>query len=119
MKTPPSKNFTPPPDNVSFFLLPSLGIWVILFGVSLFTSLHGAPWLWSYALALLLGIAGAVLIFYAKLPLYQTRRFITWGIKAIPQERRFHYRWGTRLALLAILLLLCLLLLTRHGLHPN
>jgi hypothetical protein len=44
-----------------------------------FRRLTGIPWLWCYGVALSLGVLGIGLLFYAKLPLYQERRFFTFG----------------------------------------
>ncbi len=51
---------------------------------------------------------GLSLIFYAKLPLYRQRDFLTFGDGAIQEQRRGHYRWGYRCVFLAFTLLLFL-----------
>jgi len=40
-------------------------------GLSFFSRLSGAPWIWCYGLALIVAGIGVSLIFYAKLPLYR------------------------------------------------
>ena len=78
--------------------------------LSFFSRLTGTPWIWCYALALVVAGLGATLIFYSKLPLYRQRRFFTFGSGALPESRRACYRWGYRCAIFAVALLLCLLL---------
>lgn len=75
-----------------------------------FSRLTGTPWLWCYGVALVVAAVGVALIFYAKLPLYRQRRFFTFGSGALPESRRFAYRWGYRCVLFTVALLLCLLL---------
>ena len=75
-----------------------------------FTRLTGTTWIWCYGTALFVAAIGVALIFYAKLPLYRQRRFFTFGSSALPESRRFSYRWGYRCVLFAVVLLLCLLL---------
>ena len=92
--------------------------WFLIFAVialagcqllTFFTRLTGMPWIWCYAVALVVSVVGVSLIFCAKVPLYQQRRFFTFGSGVLPEGRRPFYRWGYRLVLLAIALLLCLL----------
>jgi len=75
-----------------------------------FTRLSGTPWIWCYGIGLVIAAVGVALVFYAKLPLYQQRRFFTFGSRALPEGRRPFYRWGYRCVFLAVALLLCLLL---------
>lgn len=78
--------------------------------LSFFSRLTGMPWIWCYAVALVVAALGVSLIFYSKLPLYRERRFFTFGSRALPESRRVFYRWGYRCAIFAVALLLCLLL---------
>ena len=78
--------------------------------LSFFTDLNGARWIWCYAIALLVAVAGAAMIFYAKLPLYRQRIFFTFGSRALPERRRSFYRCGYGCVIIAVGLLLCLLL---------
>ncbi len=73
-----------------------------------FTRLSGTPWIWCYGTGLAVAAVGVFLIFYAKLPLYRQRRFLTLGSRALPESSRPLYRWGYRFVLFAVLLLLCL-----------
>ena len=75
-----------------------------------FTRLSGTPWIWCYGVAVFVGIVGAGLLLYAKVPLYRERRFFTFGVRALPEERRPFYRWGYYCAAFSIALLACLLL---------
>jgi hypothetical protein len=49
---------------------------------------------------------GALLILYAKLPLFRQRQFFTFGARAIPEQRRPFYRWGFGMVVLGVLLTL-------------
>jgi hypothetical protein len=75
-----------------------------------FTGLHGESWIWCFGFGLSVAAVGATLIFYAKLPLYRQRRFITFGSQALPQNKRSFYRWGYRCTIFAVVLLLWLFL---------
>jgi hypothetical protein len=95
------------------FVLPlvlGLGVSTLL---TFFARLTGAPWIWSYAIALLAGAVSIGLLLYAKLPLYRQRRFFTFGPQALPEQRRPFYRWAYVCALFGVALLTCLLL-SRH-----
>jgi len=78
--------------------------------LTFFTGLTGMRWIWCYAIGLAVAAVGVSLIFYAKIPLYQQRRFFTFGSRALPEGRRRFYRWGYRCVIFAVALLLCLLL---------
>ena len=78
--------------------------------LTFFTRLTGTRWIWCYAVTLAVATFGVALIFYAKIPLYQQRRFFTFVSGALPEGRRSFYRWGYRFVFFAIALLLCLLL---------
>src|SRR5262245_47797524 len=93
--------------------------WIVLVAIvavlasqlfTFFTRLTGTPWIWCYGIGLAVAAAGASLIFYAKVPLYRQRRFLTFGSGAMPESRRPFYRWGYRCVCFAVALLLCLLL---------
>ena len=74
------------------------------------TELSGVPWIWCYGLGVAVAMVGVSLIFYAKLPLYRQRRFLTFGSRALPESRRPFYRRGYRCVWFAVALLLCLFL---------
>ena len=78
--------------------------------LTFFSRLTGTPWIWCYAISLAVAGVGVSLVFYAKLPLYRQRRFLTFGSRALPESSRSFYRWGYRCILFAVALLLCLFL---------
>ena len=49
---------------------------------------------WCCLAALLIAGTGVGLIFHAKRPLYRQRRFLTFGSRVLPPDRRPFYRWG-------------------------
>ncbi len=53
---------------------------------------------------------GGFLIAYAKLPVYRSGRFFTFGLNSVPEHLRGFYRWGWRVFLFGVVLSLCLLL---------
>jgi hypothetical protein len=80
--------------------------WVILitaliaiaFGevLTFFFNLSGTPWICLFSTGMVLLCSGALLILYAKLPVYRTRHFFTFGVKSIPVGLAGYYRWGWR-----------------------
>jgi hypothetical protein len=104
-------------DNGSLTFLEHWGILVIVVVaciagevLNFFMGLSGAAWIWCYGIGLAVAVVGVSLIFYAKLPLYRQRRFLTFGSRALPENRRSYYRWGYHCVLFAVALLLCLFL---------
>ncbi len=93
-----------------WFLLIAISALVASQLLSFFTRFTGAPWIWCYGVALFAAAVGLALILYSQLPLYRQRRFLTFGSRALPVQRRPFYRWGYRCVALAIVLLVCLLL---------
>lgn len=75
-----------------------------------FTNLYGTQWICFFAASFALMIFGAILIGYAKLPVYRSGRLSTFGLKSVPDQTRKHYRWGWRVFLFGVLLALCLFL---------
>jgi uncharacterized membrane protein YidH (DUF202 family) len=67
-------------------------------------------WFWFY-LAILIANIGIALLAYAKFPLYQQRKFFTFGPRAIPDERKTAYKWAWLLVLTSVLLQLFLLIM--------
>ena len=92
-----------------FLIIPVIAI-ITSQVLEFFTSLSGTPWIWCYGVGLFAAAVGVSLIFYAKLPLYRQRRFLTFGSRALPDSSRLFYRWGYRCVLFAVTLLLCLFL---------
>jgi hypothetical protein len=116
MKEQDSKAWIWPPA----YQWPFLGmLWMVLMAVvgsrvaTFFATFTPGEWIGCYGIAVLFGIIGVGLIFYAKLPLYRERRFFTFGARALPEERRAFYRWGYRCAVFSAALFACLWLWTR------
>ena len=87
---------------------------VVALGTSLiltfFHNLNGQPWIYFFTGSSALLFSGAALIVYAKLPVYRSGRFFTFGIKSVPAGLTGYYRWGWRVFLSGVALSLCLLL---------
>jgi hypothetical protein len=75
-----------------------------------FGGLSGAPWIWFFVLSFALMFFGGGLIVFAKMPVYRSGRFFTFGIKSVPQHLAGYYWWGWRVFLFGVVLGLCLLL---------
>ena len=75
-----------------------------------FETLTGMPWIYFFVTTSALLLSGAGLIISAKIPLYRSGRFFTFGIKSIPLKLKGCYRWGWRIFLFGVALSLCLLL---------
>lgn len=84
----------------------------IAFGnlLTFFFNLAGRPWIYFFIASMVLLLVGAAMIGNAKLPLYRTGRFLTFGVKSIPVGLVGYYRWGWRLFSFGVALSLCLLL---------
>ena len=80
--------------------------WLLAF----FSNLTGLPWIWCYVVGMAAAVSGTGLIFYSKLPLYRERRFFTFGVRVLAEQRRQAYRWGYRCAIFAVVLFACLFL---------
>jgi multisubunit Na+/H+ antiporter MnhB subunit len=96
-------------EHSRFLFVAGVALLVVQIAV-FFSNLRGTPWIWTYGLSLAIAALGISLIFYAKLPLYRQRRFLTFGPSALPDGRRPFYRWGFVCVGLAVTLLLCLFL---------
>ena len=75
-----------------------------------FVNLKGEQWIYFFVVSVVLLISGAALIAYAKIPVYRTGRFFTFGVKSVPERLTGCYRWGWRVFLFGVALSLCLLL---------
>jgi len=92
------------------FLL-SLGLAVVFVRVLMFFfNLRGTPWIYFFVASMALLILGAALIVYAKMPVYRSGRFFTFGVNSVPPNLTGYYRWGWRVFSFGVVLLLCLLL---------
>ena len=86
-------------------LLITAGIAVITGKVlTFFMGLSGTPWIWCFVAAFALMSLGAVLIGYAKLPVYRSGRFFTFGPRSVPRQRLGCYLWGWRVFLFGFVL---------------
>ena len=92
------KEFVWPPPYPWFTVCGALVVIAVISALAqillFFMSLHGTRWIAVFAIGLGLATIGAGLIFFAKLPLYRERHFLTFGAKALPEARRPYYRWG-------------------------
>ncbi len=75
-----------------------------------FMRLNGTPWICFFLATFAFMILGGFLIAYAKLPVYRSGRFFTFGQNSVPEHLRRFYRWGWRVFLFGVVLSLCLLL---------
>ncbi len=75
-----------------------------------FVNLNGALWIRFFFASFALMLFGAALIAFAKLPVYRSGRFFTFGIKSVPQRLIGYYKWGWRIFLSGMILSLCLFL---------
>lgn len=90
------------------FLIIVVTAFVVSQVLDFFTELSGTSWIWCYRIGLAVAAVGVPLIFYARIPLYRQRRFLTFGSRVLPESRRPFYRWGYRCVIFAVALLLCL-----------
>jgi len=98
MKKPTNKNslWNFPPD---MFVLSGIPLFATMFFASEFFYLAASYPRFIVEAALLVASIGTCLLFWAKLPLYQQRIFLSFGPYAIPESRRAFYYWGMGLAL--------------------
>ena len=94
----------------SSFLVTALIAVVASVILTFFSSLSGMPWIYFFVAGMILLVLGAALIVWAKLPAYRSGRFLTFGIKSVPQNLAKCYRWGWRVFLFGVALSLCLML---------
>jgi hypothetical protein len=94
-------------------LLSVLIIFVTVQAFFFFLDLTGTTWVCFLAASFALMLSGAALIVNAKLPAYRSGRFLSFGIKSVPEHLTRRYRWGWRLLLAGMAVALCLLL-SRH-----
>jgi hypothetical protein len=92
------------------FVLVSLSLVVMAQVGDFFLNLNGRPWINVFWVGTVLLVSGAVLIGYAKMPVYRSGRFFTFGVKSLPVEMKVYYRWGWRVFLAGVFLALGLML---------
>jgi hypothetical protein len=78
--------------------------------IGFFMRLNGTPWIGFLIASFAFMTLGGGLITYAKLPVYQSGRFLTFGLNSIPEPLQGSYRWGWGVFLFGVVLSLCLLL---------
>jgi hypothetical protein len=92
-----------------FFFVPLIGILCAMLLPLLSQARNRGDTTLVYA-ALLFGITGIILLFFARLPLYRQRRFFTFGSRALDDHHKRLYRWAY-LFIAACLFLLGMLVL--------
>ncbi|HEX3628324.1 MAG TPA: hypothetical protein VH280_23190 [Verrucomicrobiae bacterium] len=75
-----------------------------------FKNLSGTPWICFLTASFTLMIFGGGLITCAKLPVYRSGRFFTFGLKSVPKNLQRFYRLGWCVFLFGVFLALGLLL---------
>jgi hypothetical protein len=78
--------------------------------LSFFYNLSGMRWICFFAGSQAFLFIGTALILRAKIPVYRSGRFFTFGPKDIPKNLAVYYHWGWRVFLFGVVLSLCLLL---------
>src|ERR1035437_7561573 len=96
-------------EHWGFFLTALLTLAVLQIFM-FFLNLNGKPWIYFFVASMVLLILGAAMIVYAKIPVYRSVRFFTFGVKSVPEHLAGWYRWGWRVFLFGVVLSLCLLL---------
>jgi hypothetical protein len=103
-----------PPDMVLFGVNFIILLIALLCGwfLTLLSRLKSTGDLTLVWFALALGAIGVALLFAARLPLYQQRRFFVFGSRQLDEKHRRLYRWaykfvGVSVGLLILLLLMC------------
>jgi hypothetical protein len=96
-------------EHWGFILSILLGV-VVLQILMFFVNLNGKPWIYFFVASMVLLVLGAVLIVWAKLPVYRSGHFLTFGVHSVPKNMAGCYLWGWRVFLFGIVLPLCLLL---------
>jgi hypothetical protein len=92
------------------FFLTALVTLAVLQIFMFFLNLNGKPWIYFFVASLVLLLSGAAMIVYAKIPVYRSGQFFTFGVKSVPERLAGCYRWGWRVFLFGVVLSLCLLL---------
>jgi hypothetical protein len=100
-------------EHWNFLAITTLSGLAALVVFSFFGNLTGRPWIYFLIASTVLLISGAALILYAKIPVYRSGQFFTFGVKTVPVRLAGFYRWGWRVFILGVVLSLCLLLAQR------
>jgi hypothetical protein len=91
-------------------LLAGIAVFLTTTTLDFFTGMGVVVWVWFFMASFGLMVAGASLIIRAKLPVYRSGRFFTFGVSSVPEHLAGLYRRGWRVFLFGVLLSLCLLL---------
>lgn len=75
-----------------------------------FNNLSDKSYVYFFIACEVLLFLGAGLIVRAKIPVYRSGRFFTFGLKSVPNNLQGCYRWGWGIFLFGVALQLCLLL---------
>jgi hypothetical protein len=109
MSTSKKSDWTPlPPDITIWFIIPLIGI---LAGMILpfLSHLRRQGSIGAFAVAVALGAVGILLLFFARLPLYRRRQFLTFGPRQLDAQHRKLYWWAYGFVAVSVLLLVRLL----------
>lgn len=107
-----SSNWYVPLDIASFFIIPIIAI---LGGLLLpvIGQLKSGDVVAIFYAALLFGVGGTILLFFARLPLYRQRKFLSFGPSQLNGIHRKLYWFSYLLVAISILLLVLLCLRLR------
>ncbi len=83
-----------PPDMVAIIFSPFIIAGIALLTVSLFWRMMRGGVLAVFAVGLAAGIIGIALLFLARLPLYRSGQFLTFGPRLLDAPHRRLYRWA-------------------------
>jgi hypothetical protein len=93
--------------------------WLLFAGISVllgfqllnfFGSLSSGSWICCIIASFALMLSGAGFIIHAKMPVYRSGRYFTFGFKSVPARMQRVYRWGWGIYLIGLALALFLLL---------
>ena len=77
-------------------------------------ALQGRAWIASFYGGVSIAIAGALILFYAKLPLLRQGILLSFGSQALPPSSRKLYRWAYALILTGCSAMILLIVISRH-----
>ena len=98
-----------PPDMVALIFSPLIILGVAMLTTSLFWCLLHGGVLEVFAVGIVAGIIGVVLLFLARLPLYRSGQLFTFGPRLLDISHRRLYRWAYAFVAASVLMLTLLL----------
>lgn len=98
-----SSNWYVPPDLAMFLIIPSIAILASML-LPVLAYIQRAEILDLFYVALGLGGAGSILLFFARLPLYRQHRFWTFGPGELPGFHRKLYWFAYLFVITSVLL---------------